>query len=173
MRKKYLSMMNMISQCIQYVIAATLIFMVALMFVEVVRRYLFGHQFAWSEELIRYLAVWVAFLGGAAAYKEKQLVCFDLLSSKFQGKNKMLLELFSNTVVLVFLTFIFYLSLKNVMSPSIFMQKSVGMKVTMAFPYAAIPVGTGLMVIFTLNNYMDIIGKYFGGKDEVSEEVAQ
>ena len=108
------------------------------------------------------MAMWVAFLGGAVAYKEKSLVCFDLLSGKLVKKKKLLLSLFSNTLILAFLVFVCYLGFKNISSPSTYMQTSVGMKVSMAFPYAAIPVGTAFMAVFCLNNYVQIIDEYRG-----------
>lgn len=160
MKKIYFSVMEKIGKAIKFAVAAVLVLMALLMFIEVLRRYFWNQQFAWSEELIRYMAMWVAFLGGAVAYKEKSLVCFDLLSGKLAKKKKVLLSLLSNTIVLVFLSFICYLGFKNISSPSTYMQISVGMKVSMAFPYAAIPVGTAFMVIFSLNNYIEIFDKH-------------
>ncbi|NLB90825.1 MAG: TRAP transporter small permease [Clostridiales bacterium] len=164
--------MNVVSRLIQYIIAAMLLFMALLMFTEVLRRYFFSHQFVWSEELIRYLAVWVAFLGGAAAFKEKSLVCFDLVSGRFKGVVKLVIELLSNTVVVVFMCFIFYLGMKTVTSPSTYRQISVGMKVSMAFPYAAIPAGSILMVLFGVNNYFNIIEEYLQKSYEDKEVTA-
>lgn len=172
MKKMYASTMNFISRLIQYTVAAILLFMALLMFIEVLRRYFFSNQFAWSEELIRYLAVWVAFLGGAAAFKEKSLVCFDLVSGRFKGVVKLVIELLSNTVVVVFMGFIFYLGMKTVTSPSTYKQISVGMKVSMAFPYAAIPAGSSLMALFGVNNYFNIIEEYLQKIHEEKEETA-
>lgn len=162
MKKIYFSVMDTIGKAIKFAVAAVLVLMALLMFVEVLRRYFWNQQFAWSEELIRYMAMWVAFLGGAVAYKEKSLVCFDLLSGKLVKKKKLLLSLFSNTLILAFLVFVCYLGFKNISSPSTYMQTSVGMKVSMAFPYAAIPVGTAFMTVFCLNNYVQIIDEYRG-----------
>lgn len=159
MKKIYFSCIEITCRIIQYLVSIILIFMALLMFAEVVRRYFFGMQYAWSEELIRFLAMWIAFLGGAAAYREKSLVCFDLISGKMKGKVKFALEMLCNTFVLIFLILIFYLGIQNVFSPSTYKQVAIGLKVSMSFPYAAIPVGTGLMILFTLNNYFDIIGR--------------
>jgi TRAP-type C4-dicarboxylate transport system permease small subunit len=134
MKKYYFTAMALIRKTIQFAVAVVLSFMVLLMFVEVLRRYWFGQQFLWSEELIRYLAVWVAFFGGAAAYGEKSLVCFDLLSGKLKGTSKLVIDLCSNTIVLLFLLFVFHLSLKTVSAPSMVNQIGIGLKVSMASP---------------------------------------
>ena len=39
--------------------------MLALIFVQVITRYFFGFTFDWSEELSRFLFVWVVLLGSA------------------------------------------------------------------------------------------------------------
>lgn len=171
MKKMYLSVMNHISKIIQFIVAIVLLFMALLMFIEVIRRYFFGMQFPWSEELIRYLAVWIAFLGGAAAFKEKALVCFDLVSEKFKDVSKLYLQLVSNTIVVIFLVFIFYLGMKAVLSPSTYLQISAGLGWSMSFVYAAIPVGTGLMIIFALNNYMEIMDGYRSKRQNGQQEV--
>ena len=67
MKKIYFSVMDTIGKAIKFAVAAVLVLMALLMFVEVLRRYFWNQQFAWSEELIRYMAMWVAFLGGAVA----------------------------------------------------------------------------------------------------------
>ena len=160
MKKFFLLLLNTINICFQIAVAIVLVLMALLMFVEVIRRYIWNLQFAWSEELIRYMALWIAFLGGAVAYHNKALVCFDLLSNKIVGRKKLILELASNTVILAFLLLIFFLGIKNVMSPSTNRQISVGQKVSKAYPYASIPDGTGMMTIFSINNYFEIIGRY-------------
>lgn len=159
MKKIYFSCIDWVCKIIQYLVSVILVFMALLMFAEVVRRYLFGLQFGWSEELIRYLAVWVAFLGGAAAYHEKSLVCFDMIRKKLEGKAGIAAALLSNIIILAFLVLICYLGIKNILSPSVYRQSGVGLKVSMAIPYAAIPAGTGLMALFTLNNCFHLIGE--------------
>ena len=69
----YEKLMDVIYSLIRICIAAALVVMVAVTFVEVIRRYVFGLSFIWSEELVRFLLVATSFLGGAAAYRAKAL----------------------------------------------------------------------------------------------------
>ena len=70
---------------VRYALAAILGFAILLTFFEVIRRYLFGKSFVWSEELMRYLFVYVGFIGGAAAFRDKGLACFDLVTKKISS----------------------------------------------------------------------------------------
>ena len=49
--------------------------------VEVAGRYLFNHSLFWSEEVARYLLVWLTFLGAGAAYYRRAHPGIDVLSA--------------------------------------------------------------------------------------------
>ena len=79
--------------------------MLFIMTMEVIRRYIFNVTFPWSDEIIRMLLVFSAYFGGAVAYYNKGLVCFDLITSKLPQKVQDILILFNNVVANVFLFF--------------------------------------------------------------------
>lgn len=157
------SILDGIAYVVKRVIAIMLGVMLVVALVEVFRRYLFGLSFPWSEELIRYLIIWVSFLGGAVAYKEQNLVFFDMIVDKISGKGKHILLLATNTVSLIFISYIFYYALKVISKPSIVRQKSIGLQISMLYPYLAIPVGLGLMILFGLYHYRVIYNTFKNG----------
>ncbi len=59
--------------------AAALGFMVILVFGNVILRYLFNSGITWSEEMSRYLFVWLTFLGAIGAFKSKEHLGVDML----------------------------------------------------------------------------------------------
>lgn len=75
-------------QLIGYLIAAALAGMVILVFGNVFMRYAFNSGFTVSEELSRWLFVWVTFLGAVIALRDNAHLGTDMLVSKFgpQGK---------------------------------------------------------------------------------------
>ena len=50
---------------------------VSIMFIQVVFRYIFNNSLSWSEELIRFLFVWLTFLGGALAINNKSHIAVE------------------------------------------------------------------------------------------------
>jgi C4-dicarboxylate transporter, DctQ subunit len=54
--------------------------MVLLAFLQVVLRNLFSTGFLWADTFLRYLVVWVAFLGASIAAKEEKHINIDALS---------------------------------------------------------------------------------------------
>lgn len=78
-------------QFIGYLIAAALAVMVALVFGNVVMRYAFNSGFTVSEELSRWLFVWVTFLGAVIAMRDNAHLGTDMLVSRLGPKAKRVL----------------------------------------------------------------------------------
>jgi len=69
-------------QLISYLIAALLAVMVVLVFGNVFMRYAFNSGFSISEELSRWLFVWLTFLGAVAALRSNAHLGTDMLVGK-------------------------------------------------------------------------------------------
>ncbi|MDR2089027.1 MAG: TRAP transporter small permease [Clostridiales Family XIII bacterium] len=136
--------------------------------VEIVRRYVFGLSFVWADELIRYGMVVIASIGGAAAFREVGgLVAFDLIANKLKGRPGIALHLTINTICLVFAVYIFGKAVYALQTPSIVNQVSIGLNISMFWPYLPIALGMGLIAIVAVEKYGLILrniraGKYAG-----------
>lgn len=151
----------------------TVIAMLVLMLIEVVRRYCFGKTFIWSDEVIRYLLMYCTFLGGAAAYYQKALVTFDLVTGRLPHKAQEILKLVNNVICLVFFVFLIYLAIQKVTSPSVVKSISPASGLSLAVPYCAIPIGLTFMTIFTIDFFPELIGNvrqaFRGGRTAITE----
>lgn len=63
-----------------WTIASLMFIMMSLTFAQVVARYLMHHSLSWSEEVGRYVFVWISFLGLATAFRSGAHVALDILS---------------------------------------------------------------------------------------------
>lgn len=72
-------------------------------FLQVVMRYVFNAPLSWTEETVRYLLIWVTFLGfGLAVYKKTEMsvsILTEILPAWIKGK----LEFVITSLVLLFL----------------------------------------------------------------------
>jgi TRAP-type C4-dicarboxylate transport system permease small subunit len=73
---------------ISYLIAAALAVMVALVFGNVVMRYAFNSGFTISEELSRWLFVWLTFLGAVVAVRDNGHLGTDMLVGRLGPAGK-------------------------------------------------------------------------------------
>lgn len=64
-----------------WAIGALMFAMMGVTFAQVVSRYVFENSLSWSEELGRYIFVWITFLGMAAAFQSKAHIALDFLVS--------------------------------------------------------------------------------------------
>ena len=66
----------------EWVIALVLAVMTATLFSQIIARFVFSASFAWSEELSRYLFVWLVFLGLGAVTLRKEHIIVDALTAR-------------------------------------------------------------------------------------------
>lgn len=75
-------------RCISYLIAAALAVMVVLVFGNVFMRYAFNSGFSVSEELSRWLFVWLTFLGAVVAVRDNGHLGTDMLVGRLGPRGK-------------------------------------------------------------------------------------
>lgn len=139
---------------------AALIVAVLLLVVDVVwgvfTRYVMGEQAKWTEELARFLLVWVSLLGGAVAFGSKAHLGVDYFVGKFDPDVRKLMALFVHFVVLFFAAAIFLYGGGRVVSDALAMEQmtpALGLK--MGHVYLALPIAGFFMVLFTIENMVE------------------
>ena len=155
---------------LRWMAVLTTVIMLIIMSIEVVRRYVFGRTFVWSDEILRILLVYCAYWGGAAAYYQHSLVSFDLVTSKLPDKVQKILLLVTNIILNVFFVFLLYYTFKKMTPPSAVKSISTATGLSAAVPFYGIFVGLIFMLLFTVDFYPGLI-KNVIGKPAKSKEV--
>lgn len=93
--------LDFISAVVRYVILVmtTCIFIIVLF--TVFSRYLFNYVASWSEEVPRYLLVWIGFLGGALAVRQDEHIGFDYIFNKLPPTGQKILRLLLNLGIVI------------------------------------------------------------------------
>ena len=125
--------------------AALMFAMMSITFCQVVARYVFHHSLTWSEEVGRYIFVWISFLGMAAAFKAGSHVALDLLVKYLKGFSRRTLELVNGVCIVVLSSAIFYAGMKLFFLGM--RQKSSALKLPMHWVYIVVPV-SGLILLY-------------------------
>jgi TRAP-type C4-dicarboxylate transport system permease small subunit len=73
---------------IEYLLFGLGFTMTVVVAVQVLFRYGLNQSLFWSEELARYLLVWLSFLGASVAYRRKAHPGIDVIQAKLPGKLK-------------------------------------------------------------------------------------
>ena len=85
-----------ISRVETVLVTILLALMILMAFSQIVLRNFFSSGIDWSDALVRYLVVWVTFVGAAIAAKEGKHITFDLLSHWLTGTSTRAIQALSN-----------------------------------------------------------------------------
>jgi len=151
---------NVLEKLEEGALIALVVAMGVTLLLQVIFRYFLKNPIFWSEELARYLFIWVCLLGTSVTVQRRGHYGLELFYKMIPGNGRRLVGLFiylvMGVVILMLLTQGIIL-VKNTAS-----QISPAMEISMGWPYAALPFGAALMAIHLL-----VIGiKEIGGKAE-------
>ena len=94
---------------IEYLLFGLGLTMTLVVAVQVFFRYVLNQSLFWSEELARFLLVWLSFLGASVAYRRKVHPGIDVLTSRIPDIPRKLCAVIVHIVSLIFfLVLIFY-----------------------------------------------------------------
>jgi TRAP-type C4-dicarboxylate transport system permease small subunit len=141
-------MRNIINTYLGYI----LVFLMALMTLDVLwgvfTRYAIGSQADWSEELARFLLIWIGMLGAAYASGQHKHLAIDLLFPKLSPDNQRRLIVFINLLITVFAFAVLVVGGFRLMYiTQVLGQLSAALRVPMFLVYAVLPV-SGLLVMY-------------------------
>ncbi|QIM61903.1 C4-dicarboxylate ABC transporter permease [Pasteurellaceae bacterium Orientalotternb1] len=94
------SLVVFVGKTLEMLVVIILASMSCLVFLNVVLRYGFNSSINVTEEVSRYLFVWLAFLGAILAFSENQHVSVTMLTSKLTEKKRKVLGLFTDAAML-------------------------------------------------------------------------
>ena len=134
----------------------TLAFSVLLVFAQVVMRYVFRNSLSWSEELTRYLFLWMSWVGASYAVRCRSHFRVTMFADMLKGRARDAYELLILLIWLGFSVFLTYQGAKI----SLFLwhrgQLSAAMEIPMALAYASVPVGCALMTLRLALDFKDL-----------------
>src|SRR5215211_3676539 len=126
------------------VLVAMMAVMVALVFGNVVGRYVFNVSFIWAEELSQYLMVWVTFLGAGLALTQGRHVAVELVQDALPGRAARALRAAVALLVAAFLVALTVLGFEFV--GFAWGQETPAMNIPFGIPYLAVPIGALLFL---------------------------
>lgn len=154
---------------IDNILGKTLVTIMAVMVINVLwqvfSRYITGNPSSFTDELARYLMIWVGLLGAAYAAGRGLHVAIDVLPMRASPKTQLLLSRIVSVLIMLFAFFALVTGgLRLVYISHILGQTSAALKLPLAVLYMVLPI-SGVLVIFYMAH--DLI--YGRGSDDQSE----
>ncbi len=144
--------MNTIRQKIDLILSRTLIIIMALMVINVLwqvfTRYLTGSPSSFTDELSRYLMIWLGILGAAYVSGKNMHVAIDYLPSKLKEKPRKRLATFVHIIVLFFALFALVIGgIRLVYISFTLGQTTPALGMPLAVVYLVLPL-SGLLIVY-------------------------
>jgi TRAP-type C4-dicarboxylate transport system permease small subunit len=142
----------MMRQKIDYVLGSFLAFLMMVMTVVVLwgvfTRYVMSSQASWSEELARFLLIWIGILGAAYASGQNFHLAIDLLKPKLKPDNQRRLTIFIDLTVIAFALSIMVIGgFRLIYITQVLGQLSPALQAPMSVIYSVVPI-SGLLVVY-------------------------
>lgn len=143
------------------IVSTLLVLLMALMVFnvtwQVLSRYVVQNPSSFTDELSRYMLVWLGMLGAAYVAGQDQHIAIDILPKRLHGKSKMKLMILINSFVMLFAFLVMVLGGSNLVYITFILeQKSATMQIPLAYIYTILPVSGVLIIyyqIFQISNH--------------------
>lgn len=115
---------------------------------QVFSRYVLNQPSSWTEELARYMLIWVSFLGAAYAVRLRMHLSIDLLVQRLTERNRLYLQMMIQACVLLFALWVMVLGGIRLVNLTLMMnQTSAALQIKLAYVYSVLPI-SGLLILF-------------------------
>ncbi|MGB9660399.1 MAG: TRAP transporter small permease [Moorellaceae bacterium] len=147
---RLLTSLEALAQGVSLILGILMLLMVVVIFVQVIARYVLHNSLSWSEEIGRYLFIWITFLGAVIGVKERLHVGVDVVVNSLPAGVRKILVLVGNLLMIAFVGYMLQGSFKLIELGK--HQASPATSIPMLYPYLILPLGSILMLVYLLVN---------------------
>ncbi|WP_147803645.1 TRAP transporter small permease [Alkalicoccus halolimnae] len=146
-----------INQSIMIVASVLTVLLVISALWQVISRFI-GMPSTFTEELLRFMLIWVAFLGATYAFGSREQLAIIFLKNKLRGRPAFSLQLLIDIIVIVFVFAVLVVGGLDISSITM-NQVSPILGIPMGYIYYILPI-SGILIIFyqVINIFENIIG---------------
>ncbi len=124
---------------------------------QVFTRFVVGTPSSFTDELARYLMIWLGILGAAYVSGRNMHVAIDVLPQKASNKTQKHLKLVVYVLIILFALFAMVIGgCRLVYITYVLDQQSPALQIPLAFVYLAIPVSGLLIIYYKISDIINI-----------------
>ncbi|GEN26428.1 C4-dicarboxylate ABC transporter permease [Halovibrio variabilis] len=149
---------------IQPVVFAGMAALIGVITLQIVSRVLFT-AVGWTEEVARFLLVWITFLAGTLAFQRGRHIAVTFVVDALPGRLRQIARIAALLIVLAFMITLIVIGYRYMQVQSF--QKSASLRLSMTYVYAVMPICAAIMAWYTL---VDIIELLMNGETTQPQE---
>lgn len=143
----------------EYVGAGLLAIMTIILFVQVFFRFALQNSLSWSEELARYIFIWLNFWMLGVVTLRGEHIAIDMLTSKFSGYTRKIAVQIVIGICIILNLVLIYFGLELAIVQRELGQTSAALQIPKWIVYSALPVG---LIIATIRSIQTSIQEWKG-----------
>ncbi|CAM3798782.1 TRAP transporter small permease [Vreelandella rituensis] len=120
---------------------------------QIISRVLFS-AVGWTEEVARFLLVWITFLGATLAFQRGRHIAVTFAVDALPGRLRQVARIAATLIVLAFMVALVVIGYRYMQVQSF--QKSASMRLSMTYVYAVIPLSAALMGWYALVDLLEL-----------------
>ena len=139
---------SQLDKIIELLLVSILSVMVINVLWQIITRYFSASPSSFSDELARYLMIWLGLMGSAYVSGKKEHVSIDYFLKKLNHKKRVLLNRLIDFIILFFAFFVMIIGGGHLVFVTIKLEQlSPSLQIPLGFVYSVIPL-SGLIIIF-------------------------
>jgi TRAP-type C4-dicarboxylate transport system permease small subunit len=144
--------LDFIHRCLFRVLIGMASVMLIIGFMQVFWRYVLQASLSWSEELLRYMYVWVIFLGVSLGIRKRIHVAIEAFITFLEGRVRYTFVMFVHLLTVVFFVLVVVIGIRFTIHN--LGQTSPAIQLPMSLVYIAIPLGGCLALLFAIEEWV-------------------
>lgn len=142
---------RIVDSILEWLLVVSMSLMVANVLWQVATRFLLRSPSSFTEEIARYLLVWVGVLGGAYAVGKRIHLAIDLLPTTLDGRRKALLELFIEACIFAFSALVLVIGGSGLVWLTLDLgQTTAALQIPLGLVYLVLPLSGILMMSYSV-----------------------
>ncbi len=122
---------------------------------QVFSRYVLGEPSSFTEELARYLLIWIGLLGAAYASGKGLHLAMNLFHDKLSEKAKLRLEIILEVLIILFAFFFLIVGGTRLVYLTFYLgQISAALEMPLGFVYLIIPISGIFFIFYSIDNIL-------------------
>ncbi len=118
---------------------------------QVFTRFVLDNPSSFTDELARYLLIWVGLIGAAFVAGQKMHLAIDLLPTKLTGKSKIYLDIFIEICIALFSLLVMIIGGVNLVAITLRLhQTSAALGIPLGYVYLSIPISGIIIIVYTV-----------------------
>ena len=123
---------------------------------QIFSRYLVQNPSSFTEELSRFLFIWIGILGAAYASGQQSHLAIDILPPKLNPSNRMKLRIGINILIIMFSITVLIVGGGNLVYVNYLLgQSSAALNVPLSWVYTVVPISGVLVIYYKVNEIIN------------------